>query len=74
MTYLILSVPSIFQGKLQPVRCWSSKPEVDGLPRVGRERSRAAADLVICYIASVRKLILESFLFLLRAAHSEYMI
>ena len=68
-----LRVPSIFMGQWQPVRLWSCKPEVDGLPEKGWERSRAA-DLIVCFITSVQKLLWESFFFPLSATHSEYVI
>ena len=41
-----------FLRKWWPVRCWSFKPDVDGLPWVSWERSRATK---ICFITSVQK-------------------
>ena len=68
-----LVFPSVFLGNWWPIRCWSSKPEVDGLPGVGWERFRAA-DLMICFITSVWKLVWESFFFPLSVIYSDYAI
>ena len=73
MTYSILSVSFYFPRKVMTSKMLESKPEVDGLPGVGRERS-SAADLIICFLTSVQKLVWESFFFPLSATHSEYVI